>query len=601
MAFTPANNLEAVEALYIGYFGRAGEPGGVQYWVDQMEAGRTFAQVAAAFSVQQEAKDTHPFLANPDLVSPEAFVTSLYENLLERAPDEDGFDYWVAQATAASDDPFAIGLLVAQFISGATNSDAGQDLDTLNNKIEVAKYFTSELAEAGIQGVDDDGQVLPAIDSAATSIVGEVDDTDASVTAGKAAVDDFVEDGGQGGVEGTTYTLTEASNVQTGGVDDIDGTANDDVFRAVIADSLDSTDILEGGGGNDVLRISALAIDAGAVPVISGIELIENANVGAFDMSEVTGVETVTSTGASADYDNASLAWTFTSELTAAGTINIDIEAATTGTNDTLKLGSDDNSGLTTFASTTDAASIEHITFDAQGGATGTADAINIDAFTGVTSLVVTGGGLVNIDGSATDIETVDASAMTGGGLTFDASGLPLDTADGVVALKGGAGADVFSIGVLEDVTATLGAGNDTFNFGGDAEALSVTGGAGNDSFVSSGALTNLDTVAELDTQIIRIEDFSGTEDALTLDVTGTEVVLTNPQQTAVTGATTLAGAVALVETAIGAAANWAAFTYGGSTYIYQNDADNTFNGGEGIIQLVGFTGDLNATNFVAA
>lgn len=126
MAFTPVSNTEAIEALYIGYFGRAGEPGGVDYWVGRMNQGMTFAEVAASFSEQPEAKGQHSFLANPDTTSPEAFVTSLYDQLLEREPDASGFAYWVSQLEAADGNPLAIGLLIAQFISGASeaNGDA---------------------------------------------------------------------------------------------------------------------------------------------------------------------------------------------------------------------------------------------------------------------------------------------------------------------------------------------------------------------------------------------------------------------------------------------------------------------------------------------
>jgi hypothetical protein len=65
--------LSQVEMIYIGYFGRAGDPKGTNFWVaDLLAAGDTLAaqvNVSASFSVQTEAMATYPLLANPLLAT----------------------------------------------------------------------------------------------------------------------------------------------------------------------------------------------------------------------------------------------------------------------------------------------------------------------------------------------------------------------------------------------------------------------------------------------------------------------------------------------------------------------------------------------------
>jgi len=52
--FTTAQHI--VESLYVGYFGRAGDPAGTNYWAGLLNSGQmTTAQIASSFSVQSEA------------------------------------------------------------------------------------------------------------------------------------------------------------------------------------------------------------------------------------------------------------------------------------------------------------------------------------------------------------------------------------------------------------------------------------------------------------------------------------------------------------------------------------------------------------------
>jgi hypothetical protein len=323
MAWTPANAQEAVEALYIGYFGRAGEPGGVQYWINQINAAPNlqtgFALAAAAFSVQQEAKNEYAFLAAPDLASPVAFITSLYNNLLERAPDAEGLAYWTGQATAAQGNPFAIGLLVAQFISGAQNANGFNDIDTIQNKVDAAEFFTQALADANISGTDANGQVLPDVQAAGKSIIGSVTSDDATVEAANEASTEFAAGGGTG--EGVLINVAAGDVVATNAADlALRSTdAADTVNGTVGADSSIDT-----AGGNDIVDV-AVAADGAEFDLGSGNDSVELAYAATAYEVDVDGGEgensaVITTTGA--------IAFGTDISLTNIQSLEIDVNAA---------------------------------------------------------------------------------------------------------------------------------------------------------------------------------------------------------------------------------------------------------------------------------
>ena len=61
--------MSQIETIYIGYFGRAGDPGGTNYWTNHLLNGgstvQTLTGIAASYSVQSESQAQYPFLADP--------------------------------------------------------------------------------------------------------------------------------------------------------------------------------------------------------------------------------------------------------------------------------------------------------------------------------------------------------------------------------------------------------------------------------------------------------------------------------------------------------------------------------------------------------
>jgi len=103
-----------VASLYHAAFGRTGEAGGVGFWFDHATAGMSLHDIAVGFTQSAEfAPDAA--LSNSD------FVTLLYQNTFNRAPDAGGKAYWLDQlahgATRAD--------LLTQFATAAALNDAG--------------------------------------------------------------------------------------------------------------------------------------------------------------------------------------------------------------------------------------------------------------------------------------------------------------------------------------------------------------------------------------------------------------------------------------------------------------------------------------------
>lgn len=140
---------EQIQALYVGYFGRAGDPNGVAYWEHQLEAQQSnptaLRDISGAFSEQAEARIAHSLLVDPQHASEAqaaAFIGSLYENLFDRAPDVAGAQYWQKALLARLGNPQGVGNIVLDVINGAQ----GLDATTIANRAHGAKLFEDELS-----------------------------------------------------------------------------------------------------------------------------------------------------------------------------------------------------------------------------------------------------------------------------------------------------------------------------------------------------------------------------------------------------------------------------------------------------------------------
>jgi hypothetical protein len=201
--FPFANNSDITEAIYIGYFNRAGDPSGDAYWLGQLSSGNlSVTGVAASFSVQPETTAVYPFLANQSAGSPETvtspngwslsvptniynFINTVYENLFDRSALADststGLAYWTNQLQSNAGNAQA----VASFILNVTSGAGGADQLTIANKVTVADYFTANLAAAGLN-------FTSAADALAHSAIASVTSALSTVLAAEATINTFL-------------------------------------------------------------------------------------------------------------------------------------------------------------------------------------------------------------------------------------------------------------------------------------------------------------------------------------------------------------------------------------------------------------------------
>jgi hypothetical protein len=81
----------SVERLYLAYFGRDPDPGGLAFWNAEVDRGVSLTAVSASFARSAEFAATYGPLGDV------AFVELVYRNVLDRAPDDGGLSHWMAQ------------------------------------------------------------------------------------------------------------------------------------------------------------------------------------------------------------------------------------------------------------------------------------------------------------------------------------------------------------------------------------------------------------------------------------------------------------------------------------------------------------------------
>jgi hypothetical protein len=171
-----------LQELYVGILGRAADRRGLDYWLDQIYAGIfTLENTRAAFTHPDQAEYTEIYggLTNSQL------VTAIYENFLERAPDMLGFLYWVAELDngRVNADQMINAIINAVQDPGATGEQSAKDLACLENKIEVAIYFTEKTKDYFFDVV---------YREMARAVVADVTEDPETLTQAKAMIDEYV-------------------------------------------------------------------------------------------------------------------------------------------------------------------------------------------------------------------------------------------------------------------------------------------------------------------------------------------------------------------------------------------------------------------------
>ena len=251
-----------IGALYVGYFNRGADPEGLNYWVSQTQM--SLVEIANSFAVQPEATALYPFLAAPNLQSIPAidqFITSIYQNVFERAPDAAGLVFWRNEILNGKPP----GRVVVDIESGAL----GDDKIILDRKTEVSVYYAEQFLLAG------DNPWTAANDLADAQAVLDGDRafwlSANAVAIAKANADELI-----------AQSFAETLDL-TPGQDDLIGTSADDVFNGAVEQTaflpiqtLNTVDSLDGEGGRNTLN--AQLVDPFVVPLLLANIQVVNIN-----------------------------------------------------------------------------------------------------------------------------------------------------------------------------------------------------------------------------------------------------------------------------------------------------------------------------------
>lgn len=97
LALDISGNAGQAYRLYQAAFNRAPDAGGLKYWIGQMDNGMKLLDVAAGFVNSDEFKQQYG--ATPTNAD---FLNKLYQNVLHRAPDQGGYDWWLGQLNSGT-------------------------------------------------------------------------------------------------------------------------------------------------------------------------------------------------------------------------------------------------------------------------------------------------------------------------------------------------------------------------------------------------------------------------------------------------------------------------------------------------------------------
>jgi hypothetical protein len=584
--------INAITALYVGYFDRAPDPAGLQFWIDQIDNGREFNTIAADFAASPEATALYPYLTAPGVASPATFFSSIYQNLFNRAPDAEGLAFWTGVLTDGS-------VTAADMIEAIINGATGDDLLTLDNKVEVGLDWAT--AAANTPGFTYDA----AAAAAAVAIVDGVTDDAATVAAAKAVTATGVTSVSVG----DTFTLTT-------GVDDITGTGGQDTFQAVASGGAGNTlnifDSVDGGAGVDTMNL-ALGGSADNIRPLLDIKNVEIINIlrnndgGTIDASVFgTAAQQLWQVGDADEIENLVEGQTAGFRNTdvdssdsiayAAGAVTASVALDNANNSIDLNIDGDDIETVNIAGTQAGPGSAD---LDVDLGTDGTFSA---DAVTALNLSLARDTNLVVIGSNGEELETIDASGSTGG-ITYT---LPEAGTTDVYALEsitGGSGNDDLTIVFLADLSADTfavsgGAGNDEMTitntgvFGGTAIAVNATGGEGADTLRLSDLLNVADaSEANFMDSLITFTDFNGDEDVLDIGFDTTTLgTLTNTQRTNIEAEDNLFDALNFLA-GLNLGGGTYGFDFGDDAYIYQDGGTvDAFDANDGLVKLAGFS-----------
>jgi hypothetical protein len=131
------NNVSPVVRLYFAYFLRIPDYAGLQFWINYYKSGHSLDEISNFFAASSEFTSTYGSLNNSQ------YVNLVYQNVLGRAPDAGGFNFWVNQLNTNA---MARGQVMRNFSESAEYQAASVSL------VYVTMMYVGMLRRAPDQG-----------------------------------------------------------------------------------------------------------------------------------------------------------------------------------------------------------------------------------------------------------------------------------------------------------------------------------------------------------------------------------------------------------------------------------------------------------------
>ena len=127
--------LDSATELYLGFFGRTPDTAGLSFWASQIAAGTSPLAVANNFAQSPE------FIAQYSGLSSSAQINRIYDDILGRAPDASGAQYWMSKLVSGT----PIGEIVWDLVNAAFNQQ-----QTTDGLLVQGKVYSGELLASAV-------------------------------------------------------------------------------------------------------------------------------------------------------------------------------------------------------------------------------------------------------------------------------------------------------------------------------------------------------------------------------------------------------------------------------------------------------------------
>ncbi len=139
-------NSSELQKLYIAYFGRPGDPSGINYWLSRSQESITIREISNELSRQDEYKNC---IAQDKLI--DFKINKLYLNLFNRKADFDGLNYWIEMFNSRG---YQIADILYNLIYSSKKpysvdyEQEKNDIHILQNKVFTAQLFTEQISKS---------------------------------------------------------------------------------------------------------------------------------------------------------------------------------------------------------------------------------------------------------------------------------------------------------------------------------------------------------------------------------------------------------------------------------------------------------------------